>query len=252
MARIRSIKPEFWTDEKIVDLSPVAKLLYIGIWNFADDDGYITDSARQLQLRIFPGSDYDIAEALDELLRAGLVVRFGSDQGPVLNVPKFRDHQTPNRPTPTKFTGITAPDSRTTHVPLSESTVSTPAGEERSGGEVNTSSKDEGRKSVYPDDFEQWWKSYPRREGKGDALKAWKQLKRERVLPPVQDLIVASKAYERREQRPQFRKLPGGWLRAHKWNDENTNVVSIEAMTRRNHAQYDIMPSSPDFGRWVE
>jgi hypothetical protein len=31
MARIRTIKPEFWTDEKIVELSPFSRLLFIGL-----------------------------------------------------------------------------------------------------------------------------------------------------------------------------------------------------------------------------
>ena len=30
MARIRTIKPDFWTDEKVVELSAFARLLFIG------------------------------------------------------------------------------------------------------------------------------------------------------------------------------------------------------------------------------
>ena len=32
MPRIRTIKPEFWTDEKIIELSLPARLLFIGLW----------------------------------------------------------------------------------------------------------------------------------------------------------------------------------------------------------------------------
>ena len=39
MARIRTVKPDIWTDEKFVELSPLARLLFIGLWNFADDEG---------------------------------------------------------------------------------------------------------------------------------------------------------------------------------------------------------------------
>lgn len=35
MARIRTVKPEFWTDRRMVKLSPLARLLYISSWNFA-------------------------------------------------------------------------------------------------------------------------------------------------------------------------------------------------------------------------
>ena len=39
MARIRSIKPQFWTSEQIADCSSNARLLFIGLWNFCDDCG---------------------------------------------------------------------------------------------------------------------------------------------------------------------------------------------------------------------
>ena len=61
MARIRTIKPEFWTDEKIVELSAFARLLFIGLWNFADDAGRMEFSAKRLKMQIFPADDVDIS-----------------------------------------------------------------------------------------------------------------------------------------------------------------------------------------------
>ncbi len=40
MARIRTIKPTFWTDEDMADISEAACLLAIGLLNYADDEGY--------------------------------------------------------------------------------------------------------------------------------------------------------------------------------------------------------------------
>lgn len=57
MARIRTIKPEFWTSEQIVACSPMARLLFIGLWNFCDDGGRIPFSPQNLKMRIFPGDD---------------------------------------------------------------------------------------------------------------------------------------------------------------------------------------------------
>lgn len=37
--RIRTIKPEFWDDEKVGSLDPVDRLLFIGLWSMADDYG---------------------------------------------------------------------------------------------------------------------------------------------------------------------------------------------------------------------
>ena len=100
--------------------------------------------------------------------------------------------------------------------------------------EVNPLSNSGRKANIYPDDFEQWWANYPRREAKGDALKAWKMLKRDGTLPDLDPLIAASKAYAIREQRAQFRKLPGGWLRDHKWSDEKpTDSVDARTATMR-------------------
>jgi len=54
MPRIRTIKPEFWTDDKIVELSFPARLLFIGLWNFCDDWGRMEYKPKSIKLRIFP------------------------------------------------------------------------------------------------------------------------------------------------------------------------------------------------------
>lgn len=106
MARIRTIKPDFWTDDVIAGLEPVAMLLFIGMWNFADDDGYLKDSVGQLRRQIFPDRGIDIAGAFEQLVDTGRVVRMDSDQGPILSIPHFTEHQKISHPTPTKFTSI--------------------------------------------------------------------------------------------------------------------------------------------------
>ena len=52
MARIRTIKPEFWEDEDVGRLSPMARLLFIGSWSLADDEGLLTWSASFLKAKI--------------------------------------------------------------------------------------------------------------------------------------------------------------------------------------------------------
>jgi hypothetical protein len=51
MARIRTVKPEFWTSEQVMELSPLARLAFIGMWNFCDDAGVHTASAKRLKWR---------------------------------------------------------------------------------------------------------------------------------------------------------------------------------------------------------
>lgn len=82
MARIRTIKPSFWTSEQIVECSTNARLLFIGIWNFADDGGVIPASIKSLKMQIFPGDDFsssEIGSMVDELLRVGLIIEYQVD-----------------------------------------------------------------------------------------------------------------------------------------------------------------------------
>lgn len=104
MARIRSLKPEFFTSEQVVSVSIEARYLFQGMWVFGDDDGYIAASPLQLKMKIFPGDACDVPALLGELVSVGLVVLVDTDQGPAYWVPSFRNHQKPKYPTPTKFT----------------------------------------------------------------------------------------------------------------------------------------------------
>ena len=57
MARIRTIKPEFWEDEKLAKLPVHARLLFIGTWNFADDNGALLANPVLMKSHIFPYED---------------------------------------------------------------------------------------------------------------------------------------------------------------------------------------------------
>ena len=138
MARMRTIKPEFWTDDEIVDLDLLPKLLYIGLWNFADDDGYIEASARRIKRLIFPDNDYDVAGALEALLSSGRIGEFDSDQGRVFKILRFKEHQRPQHPTATKYTNIRAV-SGSPHEDSGE-VLSPHSVEESSGGESSEGS----------------------------------------------------------------------------------------------------------------
>lgn len=93
MARIRTIKPEFWTDEKIVSLSPLARLLFIGMWNFVDDDGRGEFSPKRLEMQILPADSVDISELLGELRGENLIKVYSVDNKEYFEVCNFTKHQ---------------------------------------------------------------------------------------------------------------------------------------------------------------
>ena len=140
MARIRTIKPEFWVDDVMVELPFEARLLFIGLWNFVDDEGYIEDKPKRIKMQIFPADDVLIEDSLNALCDSGRLHAFDSDQGPLLQVANWDRHQKINRPTPTRFTGITRKDRRDsvrTHGAVTER--SRGKGKERKGKEETTS-----------------------------------------------------------------------------------------------------------------
>lgn len=57
MARIRTVKPEFWTSEQVMECSTNARLMFIGMWNFCDDAGRMKVSARTVKAQIFPADE---------------------------------------------------------------------------------------------------------------------------------------------------------------------------------------------------
>lgn len=94
MARIRSVKPEFWTDPDVVDLPMAARLLFIGSWNHADDFGVLPDDPRRLKLQVLPADDVDAEAMIDLLVERGLLLRRVTPAGDrVLVVRTFCIHQ---------------------------------------------------------------------------------------------------------------------------------------------------------------
>ena len=95
MARARLISPDFWSDGKVVCLSPFARLFFIGTWNFTYcSKGHLPDDATALKLKILPTDDVDEAALLEELLASTRVVRLAFPGNKTyLHVVNFEAHQ---------------------------------------------------------------------------------------------------------------------------------------------------------------
>lgn len=102
MARIRSIKPEFWTSEQVVECSREARLLFIGLWNFADDRGIHPSSERVIKMRVFPADDditsSNVRRMVDELLSRHLLIEYEVEGQRFLKVTGWERHQRIDKP----------------------------------------------------------------------------------------------------------------------------------------------------------
>jgi len=72
--------------------------------------------------------------------------------------------------------------------------------------------------------FDIFWKAYPKKIGKGAALKKWEGLKRTGKLPPVDTVLSAienQKTWEQwQKDEGQFIPNPATWLNQGRWDDE--------------------------------
>ena len=95
MARIRTIKPEFWSDPTMAAMPFEARLLYVGMWNFADDHGAIDDDPDRIAALVFPRDvTIDVGALVDLLVAAECLDRCIAEDGrPFLLVRSWERHQ---------------------------------------------------------------------------------------------------------------------------------------------------------------
>src|SRR5687768_1567342 len=98
MPRIRTIKPSFYNDDKLIECSVSARYMFIGTWVCADDAGNLERNEKQLKLWIFPFDDINVGACLDELITHGLLIEYSVSAKNYLHIPGFAKHQVINRP----------------------------------------------------------------------------------------------------------------------------------------------------------
>lgn len=121
MARIRTVKPDFWIDEKTGQLSSDAKCLFIGLLNLADDYGVVEYSPVEWRAKIFPYASHTTPGVVEqwlveEILPSGIAILFSyaNDNNVVrryLFLTNFDKHQVINKPSKPLLSGWEKGDS---------------------------------------------------------------------------------------------------------------------------------------------
>lgn len=99
MARMRSIKPEFFADQDLAEELPSrdARLLYIGLWGLADEHGRLRGDARSIKGQLFAYDDDLTPDIIDKLIEmiaeSGRAVRYRVGKAIYLFLPKLAEHQ---------------------------------------------------------------------------------------------------------------------------------------------------------------
>jgi len=164
VARIRTIKPEFFLHDRLAELSPLHRLLFVGLWTQADRDGRLKDRPRRIKVAVLPYDDADVDAMLDDLHRGGFLVRYAVDGDQFIEITGFSKHQSVNVKEP-KST-IPPPPSTPEHVPARvehhAGTVPAPdehvgKGREGKGKDLSSSGDDVSAAEFGPDELAEVW-----------------------------------------------------------------------------------------------
>ena len=126
MARIRTVKPDYFFDEHLALLPLEDRLSFIGLWLHADRAGRLEDRPQYLKAQLWPYEDRDMAAILGRLAGdnpAGktFIRRYAVAGKPYIQILNFGKHQRPHH---TEKSSEIPADRKSTrlnssHIPLS-------------------------------------------------------------------------------------------------------------------------------------
>lgn len=241
--RIRSIKPEFWRSPDIASLTREERLLFIGLWQYVDDNGVGIDDERLIASDLFP-LDEDPSEtrayvsaSLASLSRVSLVTRYEVDGRRYLHISTWKRHQrvdNPNKPRyPLPPVESDPPTRRNIDgdASLARDTRETPAslapGTEEQGNSSSTSPRVSPRAKApepEPPGFAEFYEAYPRKRERKKAAHAYRSALKAGAQP--ERLVQAAKTYALacRGKKIEYVKYPASWLNAGAYDDEPEQV----------------------------
>ena len=95
--RARNIKPGFFKNEDLAEVSFEARILFLGLACMADREGRLEDRPKKIKMEVFPADSVDVNALLEELMAVNqqdpLIVRYKVDGGSYIYLPKFKKHQ---------------------------------------------------------------------------------------------------------------------------------------------------------------
>lgn len=213
--RIRTIKPDFFKHDKISELKPLARLLFIALWCLADRRGRLEDRPKRIKVECLPYDECDVDGLLWELHSAGFLDRYEIDGVQLIEISSFEKHQ--------RISGKEA-ESESDYPEKQEGSIREAPGcftesQERKGRERKGKGKE---RNIATADAEAIYQAYPRKEGKGKALPA---IEKALKIAPAEVLLEAVQAFAKAKAGtdPQFLPHPASWFNARRWEDDRAS-----------------------------
>jgi hypothetical protein len=229
VARIRTIKPDFWTNEKILSVNPLTRLLFIGMWNFADDFGRMQFAPLGIKAKVFPNDEMsaaDVRDMLNELCSADLLMIYSANDKEYIEITGW-DHQKIDKRQASKIPAPFADGSVIRGIPPTPAelprTSPTPAPVMEGNGMEGkvVEGKKETREvapSFDPNEFPIFWAEWPNKVGKHAAVKALASARKRGVS--FETIMTGVRAYVRDKPPDRAWMNPATFLNGSRWEDE--------------------------------
>jgi hypothetical protein len=223
LARIRTIKPDFFTSEDIVELSPVARLLYIALWCEADREGRLAWRPGTFKLRYFPGDDINIENVAAEILGRELVVLYGDGHA---YIPTFLQHQhvNPREAASTYPTPDACARVDDASLPVTDAQVGR---KERKGIRVTTRQPPSGA-------FLRFWGTWPKHSRKQSQSACWDRWRKQDLDEAAEQIIAHVEALKLsidwRKDSGAFIPAPLVYLNQRRWEGADLNTEPEKRM----------------------
>jgi hypothetical protein len=81
-----------------MDCTINARLLFVGLWNFADDNGNIEAHPRKIKAHIYPSDGIKVEPLLKELIDHNFIIPYSVNNKKYLNIRTFLTHQKIDKP----------------------------------------------------------------------------------------------------------------------------------------------------------
>lgn len=96
MARSRNIKPGFFTNDELAECSPIARLLFAGLWTIADKEGRLDDRPKKIKALVLPFDSVDCDDCLKQLHDRHFINRYAVEGNAYIQIANWKKHQNPH------------------------------------------------------------------------------------------------------------------------------------------------------------
>lgn len=229
MARIRSIKPEIRTSEKVNAWPVEVRYFWIMLWGYVDDHGRGRDNPKLIVADTYPLDDEvshkDVERWLRILERDGVIHRYKVDEKPYLLVLNWSEHQKPSHPARSVIPEPeTVPDKGREgfcNPPEGFARTSANGSPEQRAGSREQGAEEQGAEPAARDTdagFEEAYDAYPlkrdRKKARAAYIKALKDASHEVILEGIH------RYRDDPNRDPKYTKHPATWFNGGCWDDD--------------------------------